>query len=580
MSLSNYQAALVLNQQVAVDGASPFVDGAGFGFLPQGLLRTYAFAFSGLDTLAAWGTSLKLGSSQGINTLSTVLGDQFGGNKLDYVFNLPDVRGNTVIGRSATMEIGSEVGTATIVIPNTYPLYNGDGSVLTLDNHLPSLSMMALISIMEDAAVPLGAVMWFGGVETPGGFMEAKGQTLSIAQHKALYDAIGTTYGGDGVTTFRLPDLTGRTIVGASDTVAAGTVLGDADLEIKLANLPTSKGGSGVEIDNTQSSLALNYMISTFSMDPMTDGSGPIALSTTATTGEIMAFAGDTSQLQGWLPADGRLLSIDTYPDLYITIGNVFGGDGVTTFALPDLRGRTVLGAGTNSDGSFVFGQTIEPDNMIAVSDLPGFSLDDTASAGFMQLADSHDVVADTAGDDYVDGRGGRDTVVYAGAASDFSIALKSGTILVMGSSRDELANIERLQFADGTLAFDIGAGEAAGAAYRFYQAAFDRSPDLGGLSDWIKAIDGGTSLLDVARGFVASAEFASVYGSNSSNLDFVDRLYENVLGREGEAGGVSYWVGQLDAGVRRAQVLAGFSESAENVAGVAPAIADGIWYV
>ncbi len=49
---------------------------------------------------------------------------------------------------------------------------------------------------------------------------------------------------------------------------------------------------------------------------------------------------------QGYLPADGRLLSVAQYQAVYSVIGNLFGGSGPQTFALPDLRGRNIIGAG------------------------------------------------------------------------------------------------------------------------------------------------------------------------------------------------------------------------------------------
>ena len=48
----------------------------------------------------------------------------------------------------------------------------------------------------------------------PLGFMDCAGQSLPISQNDALYALIGTTFGGDGVTTFNLPDLRGRTPIG------------------------------------------------------------------------------------------------------------------------------------------------------------------------------------------------------------------------------------------------------------------------------------------------------------------------------------------------------------------------------
>jgi microcystin-dependent protein len=50
----------------------------------------------------------------------------------------------------------------------------------------------------------------------------------------------------------------------------------------------------------------------------------------------------------GWLPCDGRLLPIQQYDALYSLVGATYGGDGMTNFALPDLRGRVPICIGTN----------------------------------------------------------------------------------------------------------------------------------------------------------------------------------------------------------------------------------------
>jgi hypothetical protein len=84
----------------------------------------------------------------------------------------------------------------------------------------------------------------------------------------------------------------------------------------------------------------------------------------------------------------------------------------------------------------------------------------------------------------------------------------------------------------------------------------------------WISRLDMGVSLTAVADAFVRSDEFASLYGSNPSNADLVTRFYHNILHREPEAGGYQFWVGVLDSHAASvAEVLASFSESAENVA-------------
>lgn len=61
--------------------------------------------------------------------------------------------------------------------------------------------------------------------------------------------------------------------------------------------------------------------------------------------GSISIFSG-TYAPRGWAFCHGQILPINQYKALYSIIGNFYGGDGVDTFALPDLRGRTPLGVG------------------------------------------------------------------------------------------------------------------------------------------------------------------------------------------------------------------------------------------
>jgi hypothetical protein len=98
----------------------------------------------------------------------------------------------------------------------------------------------------------------------------------------------------------------------------------------------------------------------------------------------------------------------------------------------------------------------------------------------------------------------------------------------------------------------------------RLYFAAFQRIPDYGGLLYWVNVHAQGTPLATIADAFATSPEFLATYGA-LSNEAYVTLLYQNVLGRAPDAGGLAYWVGQLDSGTKtRGDVLAGFAESAE----------------
>ncbi len=71
--------------------------------------------------------------------------------------------------------------------------------------------------------------------------------------------------------------------------------------------------------------------------------------------GEIRIFAGYFIP-QGWLPCDGRELSASVYWNLFQAIGARYGGNGSTTFCLPDLRGRMAFGQGTTADDTYTVG--------------------------------------------------------------------------------------------------------------------------------------------------------------------------------------------------------------------------------
>jgi microcystin-dependent protein len=59
----------------------------------------------------------------------------------------------------------------------------------------------------------IGQIIMFGGNFAPRGWAFCDGQLLPISQHSALFSILGTTYGGDGRTTFALPDLRGRVAI-------------------------------------------------------------------------------------------------------------------------------------------------------------------------------------------------------------------------------------------------------------------------------------------------------------------------------------------------------------------------------
>ena len=80
--------------------------------------------------------------------------------------------------------------------------------------------------------------------------------------------------------------------------------------------------------------------------------------------GEIRPFAGNFAPV-GWALCDGSLLSIADNQVLFTLIGTTYGGNGQTTFGLPDLRGRALIHQGTGSGlSSYTIGEPLGVENV------------------------------------------------------------------------------------------------------------------------------------------------------------------------------------------------------------------------
>jgi hypothetical protein len=150
-------------------------------------------------------------------------------------------------------------------------------------------------------------------------------------------------------------------------------------------------------------------------------------------------------------------------------------------------------------------------------------------------------------------------------------------------SSTDTLVSVERIETDDGNFLF--GLSENVEAVYRIYAAAYGRTPDEAGLRFWTGQLDqrggGAPDTADkefLASFFLTANEFTDLYGADPSDYDYIDAMYENVLGRLPDQGGYDFWVGQMQAGLGRDDILIYFAESDENKRQTAPDLTDGIW--
>ena len=391
------QSALTVQYIIAAQGTFPSrsTTSSGAGLDPMvGEVRLY----SGQTAPAGWyfcdGQTLSVQSN---GALFAVLGIVFGGDGTTD-FDLPDLRGRAPVDiGQAEPELpfhelaeasGAETDSLNISqIPShnaTLPDGGSTGYTGTVGNLPISLAMPSLginfIIALEGNSADLGEIRMFAGGFAPDGWTTCSGQSLSASEYRGLYNALGFTYGGDpGAGLFNLPNLDGRMPEGADGpTPLPGEILGTDSTTLTVSQLPvhsyslpdngaTGNVGEGKPFDNNEPSLILNYIIALQGNFQATANDEPAI-------GQISIFAGSFLP-QGWAFCEGQLLPISGNEELFTILGITYGGDGKTTFALPDLRGRVAVGAGagpglTTRDLGATFGN-----NGVAVANLPSESL-------------------------------------------------------------------------------------------------------------------------------------------------------------------------------------------------------------
>lgn len=107
----------------------------------------------------------------------------------------------------------------------------------------------------------MGIIKIFGGNFAPKGWAFCNGQAMAVSQYSALFSLLGTTYGGDGVTTFNLPDLRGRTAVGMGagpglSIVTEGQIGGSETVTLTTAQMPPHNHNMAVSSGNASQGAA------------------------------------------------------------------------------------------------------------------------------------------------------------------------------------------------------------------------------------------------------------------------------------------------------------------------------------
>jgi microcystin-dependent protein len=237
----------------------------------------------------------------------------------------------------------------------------------------------------------VGEIRMFAGDFAPAGWLFCDGQQLPISENEALFSLIGTTYGGDGDNTFAAPDLRGRAPVHVGTLANRSFKLADTggqeSVRLTVANLPSHShpvkailqpattnaperalladtgksganaygtgnpieslspstvgtAGASAPHDNVQPFLAVNFIISMVGTMPFGRGGadGPYV-------GEIRIFPYNFVP-RGWAPCNGQLLPTSGNTALFSILKTYYGGNGQSSFGLPNLVASVPVGAG------------------------------------------------------------------------------------------------------------------------------------------------------------------------------------------------------------------------------------------
>jgi microcystin-dependent protein len=133
----------------------------------------------------------------------------------------------------------------------------------------------------------VGEIRMFGGNFAPAGWMFCEGQLLPIAENETLFQLIGTTYGGDGQSTFALPDLRGRIPVHQGDPFILAETGGAEQITLTVAQIAAHshpllcKNGAATDPNPQNDLLAEQLAVSAYQSQPGAAAMAPQSIGAT-----------------------------------------------------------------------------------------------------------------------------------------------------------------------------------------------------------------------------------------------------------------------------------------------------------
>lgn len=159
----------------------------------------------------------------------------------------------------------------------------------------------------------VGEIRMFAGNFAPAGWMFCEGQLLPISENETLFNLIGTTYGGDGQSTFALPDLRGRLPLHQGNGFILAETGGTEEVTLNSQQMPQHNHALVVSLDNgTTNNAASNVVAAGVSVDLFIEQSGDTPLN----AGAVGAVGGSQphTNFQPYLCVDFIISLFGLYP--------------------------------------------------------------------------------------------------------------------------------------------------------------------------------------------------------------------------------------------------------------------------
>lgn len=221
--------------------------------------------------------------------------------------------------------------------------------------------------------------------------------------------------------------------------------------------------------------------------------------------------------------------------------------------AIPGLVGEFEIQSIVNSNLTTIGLASVAQSFSAASSTLGGFDINGTPQ---------DDVLVGSSSDDHIFGLGGTDTLYNSGNQSSYTLTISEFSTSLedrrdAGNGEDLLYSIEKIDFDQNVfdVPFDLSVFSGLSSVTvlelesftELYIALFNRAPDALGLNFWGTAFANGTTLREMTTLFFDQDETRALYPETFSNAEFVERVYENVLGRIYDQDGFDFWVPVLD---------------------------------